>query len=524
MSCCNNCNTSPCCCASPLRYKGPNVDCVGLATNQTYDVILQNFANEICDLINSTEDVQGLDHVSFTSSTGSPSTAPNQPCETDTYTFWGDAGETINLGTFTILNPCGSDDYADVAWVDLFWGNDSTGQAGRFDLPFATITAALAASPFVFLRRGTYTESFLLVDGMVVYAEPGVEFIQGGIEHSLNTNISGSFLGYARFISNSVPALLINNGTLRFECDFIDNINTAFYVAGNATLTASANYIRCAGAGSGFVCSFRDSCTVELNVKEFCEGFHSPYFFRSQNDKQFKGSAKIVCPISRTLEGGPYGAMRKSVLNIGSNSDANIELVGNLECANTTPDVNAEVGCVSFYNATVGFQVNPTVIDITGDIFGGIEVGIYNGRSGLYKDLTVAGNIKSNISPMVIQNANRSNVDIKMKFLNSLIQGGQPTFIGQGVEVYFYNSSFYNSTIDSDVIDINDTGSNNTNVWLYNCVGEGTGGGSFIADNVIGFPFTVGLTFSNSNRPLDLGVVDAWGGFSQIPNLVVPKL
>ena len=47
---------------------------------------------------------QSIDHTSFTSATGSPSTTPNKPGETDTYTVWGDVGETINLGTFDVYN------------------------------------------------------------------------------------------------------------------------------------------------------------------------------------------------------------------------------------------------------------------------------------------------------------------------------------------------------------------------------------------------------------------------------------
>lgn len=42
-------------------------------------------------------DGQGIDHVSRTAGDGSPGT-------TDTYTVWGDVGETINLGTFTVYN------------------------------------------------------------------------------------------------------------------------------------------------------------------------------------------------------------------------------------------------------------------------------------------------------------------------------------------------------------------------------------------------------------------------------------
>lgn len=52
--------------------------------------------NDGADGINGT-DGQGIDHVSRTAGDGSPGT-------TDTYTVWGDVGETINLGTFTVYN------------------------------------------------------------------------------------------------------------------------------------------------------------------------------------------------------------------------------------------------------------------------------------------------------------------------------------------------------------------------------------------------------------------------------------
>lgn len=48
-------------------------------------------------------DGQGIDHVSFTSTTAG-SGLPNENGETDTYTQWGDAGETIVVGTFTVYN------------------------------------------------------------------------------------------------------------------------------------------------------------------------------------------------------------------------------------------------------------------------------------------------------------------------------------------------------------------------------------------------------------------------------------
>ena len=46
-------------------------------------------------------DGQDINHVSFTSTTG---TGQGEAGQTDTYTVWGDAGETINLGTFNVYN------------------------------------------------------------------------------------------------------------------------------------------------------------------------------------------------------------------------------------------------------------------------------------------------------------------------------------------------------------------------------------------------------------------------------------
>lgn len=55
-------------------------------------------------------DGQGIDHVSRTAGDGSPGT-------TDTYTVWGDVGETINLGTFTVYN--GADGGNNIVVLDL---------------------------------------------------------------------------------------------------------------------------------------------------------------------------------------------------------------------------------------------------------------------------------------------------------------------------------------------------------------------------------------------------------------------
>ena len=103
---CKDCNSnskcSKCCSTSPPRYGGPNIDCLGVETNQTYDQIIESVTSNLCDVIEELNGINSIDHVSFTSSTGGG--AAGQPGETDTYTIWQDAGETQSLGTFDVYN------------------------------------------------------------------------------------------------------------------------------------------------------------------------------------------------------------------------------------------------------------------------------------------------------------------------------------------------------------------------------------------------------------------------------------
>lgn len=73
---------------------------VGLV--DTYTVTFTDTTTTTFDVTNGLDgadgvDGQDIDHVSKTSGTGASGT-------TDTYTVWGDLGETINLGTFNVYN------------------------------------------------------------------------------------------------------------------------------------------------------------------------------------------------------------------------------------------------------------------------------------------------------------------------------------------------------------------------------------------------------------------------------------
>jgi hypothetical protein len=101
---------------------------------------------------------QDVDHVSFTSTTG---TGQGEPGETDTYTFWADAGETISLGTFTVTNgangAAGADgmDLYDSGWVQI--GNHK----GRFG--FAPFTGGWAHPKIRVIGRHVYINGRVLI-------------------------------------------------------------------------------------------------------------------------------------------------------------------------------------------------------------------------------------------------------------------------------------------------------------------------------------------------------------------------
>lgn len=117
-------------------------------------------------------DGQGIDHISLT--TDGP---------TKIYTVWGDVGETIDLGTFEVTDGVDGIDgvdansnYQNVLWIDTDNGNDGTALVGRFDLPYLTYTAARTASTagdLIWFRKGSYTTTLTLKDGVDVHFDTG---------------------------------------------------------------------------------------------------------------------------------------------------------------------------------------------------------------------------------------------------------------------------------------------------------------------------------------------------------------
>jgi len=312
---CSKCNQDKCCCVNPFRYKGPDLDCLGIVTDQTYDAIVESFASEICDLNEAIDNVQGIDHTSFTSSTGIPSNLPGQPGQVDTYTVWGDAGETIVIGTFNITNGTagtngtdgtdGTDaatEYANTLFVDRIYGDDTTGTREDFSLPYLTYAGALVdAVPgdTIVLRSGVYNEDVTLQDDVNVRCDGNVNII-GSIKDD-GVKVTSTVSGNANITYTGFNAIDITgvDSDVDITVDTIVCTRTAILVrpgVGNAA-NAVVNCRKIVGPTVNYFITCNGAATVVVNVKESMET--APFLtlpFSGINIQDFVGDLIIKCP------------------------------------------------------------------------------------------------------------------------------------------------------------------------------------------------------------------------------------
>lgn len=84
-----------------IRHNGTDLPCIKVVKGDTLEVIMQKINNEFCELQKGLDgdDGQGIDHISYTGEGEA-----GEPGTTSEYTVWGDAAESINLGTFIVYN------------------------------------------------------------------------------------------------------------------------------------------------------------------------------------------------------------------------------------------------------------------------------------------------------------------------------------------------------------------------------------------------------------------------------------
>jgi hypothetical protein len=113
----------------------------------------------------------------------------------------------------------------DVAFVDPANGNDGTAIVGDGNLPYSTITAAMAVADIVLLLPADYVETVsVTLNNKHIHAMSGVDFSAGGIRITGAGVTSFRFSGDAVFTGTSRTLRVYSlNAVVDFECDYIDN-------------------------------------------------------------------------------------------------------------------------------------------------------------------------------------------------------------------------------------------------------------------------------------------------------------
>ena len=204
-------------CGCAPRYEGVDIDCLGIKSGNTYEELVELFANSICDLNVALENVVGIDHIAFTTSTGSPSNVQGQPGEIDTYTFWADAAETVSIGTINVSNGVSGTNGIDgvdgsvilYKYLDIFLTGDPSIQA-TIDTPqmpnngdtleIQLNVTGLSSGGSTFYFKGLPGGGTPPLNNYASHVFDGVDDTVGKIEITLvrnGTNLSGSmkFIG-----------------------------------------------------------------------------------------------------------------------------------------------------------------------------------------------------------------------------------------------------------------------------------------------------------------------------------------
>ena len=138
---------------------------------------------------------------------------------------WFQLIEFLSTNTANFSSASGGSDaiseinYSNVLFVDPFHGNNSTALAGRFDLPFQSISAAttmaaamggsISTRVLIYIRRGIYTTNVQLTNWVDFYCEPGVVFNGSGSIRDSGVAVTSNFYGFAKFTQRNQTTLFI---------------------------------------------------------------------------------------------------------------------------------------------------------------------------------------------------------------------------------------------------------------------------------------------------------------------------
>lgn len=438
--------------------------------------------------------------------------------------YWLDDAGNENPFKFPIYSQ-------NILYVDATYGNNSTGTAGRIDLPYSDIASAIGAASSgqtVVVRPGSYTEGAInLVDGVNIYCQSGVILSNTGFRDN-GVTLTSNIYGDAKFTGSTAALAVSGASSIYLEFDTIDSSNFVAILnpaSGTSVTRMVGNSIVCSGV-NGFAISARGPAKLWLTVREYFESNHTNLFFRSGTQGSFSGEAYITCPLIKCTGTSTYA------FNV----------------------------CVSFSDVT-----SAAIITVRGDLettsssYGGGVNACLNGRGG---NVTLYGNIKSvdsygvttdgNVSPAngIIKiygsiYSNREAISSNSSTVPIYVQGGLISSTGIGTipvtvrtgagysglpaiggnTLYFKDCRFYNSLNNGSLVDIYPAAAPSASTaYFYDCEGTSAGAsGNFCQASAAA---TAGFKNTVSNKTLssvtDLFspsgfVLDVSGSFT-IPN------
>lgn len=560
--CTKSCGNTSCNCVT--RYNGPDIDCLGISEGDTFETVLSKLSAYVCNInfedgvgiqnmtYDSTtddfevtltdgtfynftglqgDDGQSIDHTSFTSTTAGAGQPASLPGETDTYTVWGDPGETVNLGTFTVYNGLNANStYGNTLFVDEVYGNNTTANRERFDLPYLTISAALDASQpgdTVYVRSGSYSENIVLQNDVDIYFED--VYLSGTIADN-GVNVASTIRGGLNIQATNNAIAITGESTIDAELNTISTISTAILVRPTTEADVLIKVNKIVGLSINYFLTIRNNAKVTLEVYESMETQEVTQStgFAGIEMELFTGRLNLSCPyvfIGSPVDGS--GGVLIDELSTSTRGFADIKL-GKVYVSYDFPANNT--ACINKYGGSVMYL---KVDDMVTEGKNGIHIA---GSTTGY--LNFEGNVVCKKTP-VLRYASDQVTIIKNSSLKRGSGGtdgietvivGSPTGVTDlpGAIETNYKLEIEDSQIlkeqaagEGEEGIVMKSGTPSVNIKNVDIYGYGTFTGSSAKTTGAG---NENIFFKNtiSNVNLDISVTDtSTGGFTQEPNLVL---
>lgn len=301
---CNKCQPSRCECL--VRYSGPDIDCLGVETDDSFETVITKVAGFVCDL--TFED--GADGVD-----GAPGTPGEQ----------GEPGINANSN------------YGNTLFVDQIYGDDLTALRERFDLPYRNIQTAIGvaqAGDTVWVRTGTYTESIDLKDLVGLHFEKVV--LQGQISNNAQAIRSRVTGGLTIVWSGSNALNFTGQGyDILVDINEINSYGTAIYlnnVSKGLKSRVNIRLNRITGIEVNYALSINELVDANINVVEKIETkpVTSPSGGLSiiRVNSEFVGRLDLECPYVYigNSESSQAGVLYSDGFASGGGGDVNVKI------------------------------------------------------------------------------------------------------------------------------------------------------------------------------------------------------